>query len=182
VPAVTSLSPASVLSGTASTSLTIYGHNFSTDPATHSVGRWNGSDRITVVIDSNTLLINVTQADLAAAGNALVTVLTPGTGESTALIFRVRAANEKPIPVVSGATLNGWTLYVNGSDFDSAAQILINGAPRATTFVNLYQLTTTVTGADHGGVVTVSNPGPGGGLSNAIAVFLSHIFLPLIRH
>jgi hypothetical protein len=145
------------------------------------VGRWNGLARTTVVIDSRTLLMNVTKADLAKAGNAVVTVLTPGAGESNPLSFRIRPPNEKPIPSVQSIVINGWTLYVNGSDFDPAAHVLFNGVARPTTFVNSYQLKVTVTGADRGGLITVSNPGPGGGLSNAITVFLGHLFFPLVR-
>lgn len=85
------------------------------------------------------------------------------------------------MPSVTGTTLSGWTLYVNGSDFDALAQVLFNGVPRATTFVKKYQLKFTFTSADHGGVITVSNPGPGGGLSNATVVYVSHLFLPVVR-
>jgi len=125
--------------------------------------------------------MNVTQADLAAVGNASVTVLTPGVGASSALTFRVRAANEKPIPAVAGANLKLWTLTVRGSDFVPGAQIYLNGAPRATTFINTYELTTLVTPADRGVAIVVVNPGPGGGPSNLLVAFLSRVFLPLVR-
>ena len=181
VPSVSRLAPASVVSGSAGIWLTITGYNFSLDPKASSFGRWNGAARPSVVIDGHTLLMNVTQADLAAVGNGLVSVYTPDTGASSPLSFRVRAANEKPIPVVVGARPSGWVLYVHGSDFDFGGQIYLNGAPRATTFINQYELTTTLTPADRGLVITVTNPGPGGGLSNFLVAFVSRLFLPLVR-
>jgi DNA-binding beta-propeller fold protein YncE len=180
-PALTSLAPASVVSGSAPVWLTLAGFNFLPRAQALSVGRWNGQVRPSVVIDAHTLLMELTQADLAVAGNGLVTVLTPGAGASAPVAFRVRLPNEKPIPVVTGATLKGRTLYVRGSDFDPAAQISLNGVPQPTTFVNRYEVTTKVTTTNSGVVVKVINPGPGGGASNAVVVAVHLLFLPAVR-
>ena len=181
-PALTSLSPASVVANTASLWLVVSGHNFSDDPATQSVGRWNGQARTSIVVDANTLLMQLTQHDLAAPATGQVTVLTPPAGVSGPLSFRVRAPNENPIPVLASTVLNGWTLVVNGSDFVANAQIRLNGVARATTFANAYRLTVPLTTADRAAVVTVFNPGPGGGLSNGLVSIWNRVFLPLVRH
>jgi 6-phosphogluconolactonase (cycloisomerase 2 family) len=180
-PALTSLVPASAISGSASIWITVVGQNFSADASTETVGRWNGQARASVVQDEHVLLMKLNQADLAAAGNALVTAFTPGTGESQPLSFHVRLTGEKPVPVAASIALKTWTLYVNGSDFDPAAQIRINGTPRPTTFVNSDRLQMTLNPSDHGAVISVFNPGPGGGLSNELVAFFSHLFLPAIR-
>jgi 6-phosphogluconolactonase (cycloisomerase 2 family) len=180
-PALASLAPASVVSGSAAIWVTLTGYNFSAGAPAQSVGRWNGSVRPSTVLDGHTLLMELTQADLAQAGNGLVTVITPGFGASLPVKFRVRLPGENPIPVVTGDTPSGWTLYVRGSDFVSGAQVSLNGAPRATTFINQYEVKTTLNPADRGVVITVSNPGPGGGPSNNLVAFLARVFLPLIR-
>ncbi len=85
-----------------------------------------------------------------------------------------------PNPVPSIASLsptsataggNGFTLTVNGSRFISSSTVRWNGTSRTTTFVNSGQLTAAITATDiataGSASVTVSNPSPGGGISNA---------------
>jgi len=83
-----------------------------------------------------------------------------------------------PIPFVNAplvpdsATPGGsdFKLTVNGTGFVSGSGVLWNGAALATTFVSLSQLTAVVPAADIATAVTasvsVSNPMPGGGVSN----------------
>ncbi|HEV8524479.1 MAG TPA: putative Ig domain-containing protein [Terriglobales bacterium] len=74
----------------------------------------------------------------------------------------------------TGATTFGtqFTLTVNGNGFVSASSVRWNGEPRFTTFVNSTQLTAAIAGGDlsHPGSfpITVFNPPPGGGTSNAV--------------
>lgn len=88
----------------------------------------------------------------------------------------VRAANN-PVPVlnpiVPAATAPGtqnFTLVVTGTGFVTGAVVRFNGSNRATTFINSSKLTAVLTNTDLGtpntATITVSNPGPGGGLSN----------------
>jgi hypothetical protein len=85
-----------------------------------------------------------------------------------------------PVPILSstspvGATGGGggFTLTVLGSDFVSGSVFRWNATNLATTFVSGTELRASVSAADiaTGGqyLVTVSNPVPGGGVSNAIA-------------
>jgi len=76
-------------------------------------------------------------------------------------------------PTSAPAGSGDFTLTVNGSDFISSSSVRWAGANRTTTFVSATQLTAAIAAADvaTGGTfdVTVSNPSPGGGVSNAIA-------------
>jgi hypothetical protein len=78
-------------------------------------------------------------------------------------------------PLVPDATVPGgpgFTLTVNGTGFVSASVVNWNGSARATTFVNSSQLTAAILASDiataNTASVTVVNPSPGGGESNAV--------------
>jgi FG-GAP-like repeat/IPT/TIG domain len=89
------------------------------------------------------------------------------------------AAQNNPVPFVNnplapasavpGAA--GFTLTVNGGGFVSGAVVNWNGNARATTFISNTQLTAVIPASDLTTAatipVTVSNPAPGGGASNA---------------
>ncbi len=72
----------------------------------------------------------------------------------------------------SGAQGTAFTLTVNGSNFVKGATVLWNGSSRTTTFVSSSQLTASIAAADVSAAgpaqVSVRNPSPGGGLSNAL--------------
>ncbi len=78
-------------------------------------------------------------------------------------------------PLIPDATAPGrpqFTLTVNGTGFVSSSVVNWNGSARSTTFVNSSQLTASILASDvakpGSGQVTVVNPSPGGGISNAI--------------
>ncbi|MEW5868603.1 MAG: C39 family peptidase, partial [Chloroflexota bacterium] len=84
-----------------------------------------------------------------------------------------------PVPTLSNlnpssATAGGaaFTLTVNGTNFVNGSVVRWNGSNRTTTYVSATQLTAAITAADiatAGTVpVTVFNPTPGGGTSNAV--------------
>src|SRR5512143_1125197 len=74
-----------------------------------------------------------------------------------------------PSSAVAGGS--AFTLTVNGSGFVSGSGVRWNGADRATTFVSSTQLTAAIPASDLAVAgttqVTVYNPAPGGGTSNA---------------
>jgi len=100
-----------------------------------------------------------------------------------------------PKPAITGlnppsATPGGpaFTLTVNGTNFVNGSVVRWNGSNRATTYVSSTQLTASITAADIAAPgtasITVLNPAPGGGVSNAISFAvgaLRRITLPLIR-
>jgi hypothetical protein len=175
VPALTTLVPNSSTAGGAAFTLTVNGSNF----VTSSVVRWNGAARTTTFVSSAQLTAAIPASDIATAGTAPVTVFNPapGGGTSNALTFTINAAN--PVPSLttvspSSATAGGsaFTLTVNGSNFVSGATVQWNGATRTTTFVNSTQVTAAIPASDiavaGSAQVTVVNPAPGGGTSNAL--------------
>ncbi len=104
VPVISSLSPASVTAGRAAFNLTVNGSNF----VNTSVVQWNGSARPTTFVSSTQLTAAIAAADVAAAGTAQVTVVTPspGGGTSNALSFSIAAAPPGNQPVIS-SVVNG---------------------------------------------------------------------------
>jgi hypothetical protein len=66
------------------------------------------------------------------------------------------------------------TLQITGTNFYPASVVNVHGAPQTTTFVNNTSLTATLNTASLTGIgevsVTVTNPAPGGGTSNAVTL------------
>jgi subtilisin family serine protease len=96
VPALTALSPARSLAGSAPFTLTVTGAGFTNA----SVIRWNGSPRSTTFVTATQLRATIPETDAAVAGTAQVSVSSPapGGGTSNALPFVIQAA---PILTVS---------------------------------------------------------------------------------
>lgn len=100
-----------------------------------------------------------------------------------------------PAPVITGlnpsSALPGgpaFTLTVNGTNFVNGSVVRWNGANRTTTYVNSTRLTAAITAADvataRTASITVVNPPPGGGTSNAVSFVvgtLRKVNLPLLR-
>lgn len=74
-------------------------------------------------------------------------------------------------PSLTTAGSNAISITVNGSGFDPAAMVNFNGNAKQTTYVSPNQLTASVPASDFTSTgnfsVTVTNPGTGGGTSNA---------------
>jgi hypothetical protein len=116
-------------------------------------------------------------SDISTTGTFNVTVFnpTPGGGTSNAVSFTVN----NPVPTVTSisptnALAGGaaFTLAVNGTGFVSTSVVNYGGNIRATTQVSSTQLTATISASDIATAgnfsVTVFNPPPGGGTSNAV--------------
>ncbi len=180
VPILSSLAPTSALAGGGQFTLTVNGANF----INGSVVRFNGSSRTTTFVNPTQLQATITAADIATAGTSSVTVFTgtPGGGLSSASNFVVN----NPVPVItslspSSATVNGpgFQLTVNGANFINGSVVRFAGSNRTTTFVNSTQVKAQITAADISGVgnfpITVFNPTPGGGESNAFALTVTSV-------
>ena len=176
VPATTGLVPDNVDEGVAAFSLTVQG----TDFVPGAIVRWNGSDRATTYVSATELQAAMGAADVAVAGSASVTVFNPapGGGVSNAQTFTINALPGNPVPAVAALTPDtaeaggsAFTLTVDGSGFIPESVIRWEGADRQTTFVSATRLQAVIGAADiaaaGNAAVTVFNPGPGGGLSNA---------------
>ncbi len=171
-PSLTSISPASAIVGSGPITLTATGSNFT--PA--SVVQVNGANRSTSFVNGTQLTATLTSTDLSNAGFLSITVASSG-GTSAPLTFTVK----NPVPSVSSVSpnpaislLGGYTLTVNGSGFVRSSVVQVDGKSYPTTFVSPTQLKAQVSGSDllslgqHS--VTVVNPSPGGGTSNAVTL------------
>lgn len=171
-PTTTSIAPSSVLAGSAATSLTVNGTNF----VGSSTVRFNGTSVTTTYVSATQLTATIPASQLPLAGTFSVTVVNPapGGGTSNVQTFTVNnpvptTASIAPTSVVAGSA--GFTLTLNGAGFVGASSVALNGQPLTTTYVSATQVTAVVpaSAVATAGVlpVTVTNPAPGGGLSNS---------------
>jgi hypothetical protein len=163
LPAVTlTADPASVIVGE-TTQLT-----WSTQNANSCVasGAWAGPRALAGSETSQPLSVNST-----------FTLECSGVGGSASRSVTVNAVNPPP-PTINGMNPEsvvvggpGFTLTVDGSNFVAGSVVRWNGVNRATTLISASQLTATIPAEDIAATgtaqVTVFNPPPGGGLSNA---------------
>jgi 6-phosphogluconolactonase (cycloisomerase 2 family) len=178
VPTIALISPNSAVAGGAAFTLTVNGTNFV--PA--SLITFGGTARTTTFVSSTSLTASVDAAAVATAVSAQVFVTNPalGGGNSNSVNFSI-SGGPNPIPTISGlspnvATVGGpaFTLTVGGSSltsFVASSVVRWNGSDRLTSFVNSSQLTAEIPASDIDAIgtaaVTVFNPEPGGGVSNA---------------
>jgi hypothetical protein len=176
VAAITSLSPAQAVEGSAAFELTLNG----TDFISGSVVSWNGSPRTTTFINSTTLRAQVAAADVASPGTFPVTVFNPAPGGGTSNTVNFTVTNTNPVPLPTGLSPNNalaggaaLMITVNGSNFVGSSKVRWNGSDCVTNFVNATQLTAQITAANiaTAGInqVDVFNPAPGGGTSSALS-------------
>jgi sugar lactone lactonase YvrE len=181
-PTVTSLLPPGAAAGSAGFALTVNGTGF----VSGSVVRWNGADRTTTFVSGTQLTAAITAADIATAGTAQVTVFNPAPGGGVSNTVPLTIVFPNPVPSVTSlspasTTAGGaaFTLTVNGTGFTSASVVRWNGTDRATTFSSSIQLLAAIPATDittEGTVqVTVWNPAPGGGTSNAVSFSITAI-------
>ncbi len=175
-PNLTSLSPGNVTAGGPAFNLAIRGSNF----VSASTVKWNGTVLATNYISATQLSATIPQTAIANAGTAGVSVSnpTPGGGNSSTLDFTINQAN--PVPAIISLPNNSvkvgsgaLTLTVNGVNFIPSSVAYWNGMALSTHLVNSNQLTAYISAvflATSGTVaISVTNPAPGGGNSNAAA-------------
>ena len=173
VPAVQSMQPPFAPAGGGPVTVTISGSGF----VNGSTVEWNGAALSTTFVNSTSLQISLSASELSSVGAFPVRVTNPapGGGVSSPVTFDV----QNGVPVVtalsqttSAAGGAGFVLTVDGSNFVSGSALQWNGAALQTTFVNGNRLSAMVTAnliAQAGGaLITVSNPSPSGGVSNAL--------------
>ncbi len=185
-PILLGLTPNATIAGSAGFVLTINGENF----VPNAVVNWNGSPRPTTFISGIELRAQISAADVANQGSATVTAVNPapGGGASNPLTFTINPPNPVPtltslVPTVIAAGNPGFTLTVIGTNFVPGAVVNFNGNPRPTTFFSATQLFAQINAADVASVgtanITVTNPAPGGGTSNARTLSISAIQNPV---
>ncbi|HKE05655.1 MAG TPA: IPT/TIG domain-containing protein, partial [Blastocatellia bacterium] len=176
VPTISGFNPTAIAAGSAAFTLKVLGNGF----VPGSVVNWNGSPRATTFDNSGQVSAQITAVDVATAGSASVMVVNPapGGGTSNTLSFTI-SSQPNAVPTLTSLSPNSipagsaaFILAVNGTGFVPGAVVNWNGSPRATTFVSEKQVTAQIPAADvatQGAAnVTVVNPAPGGGASNAL--------------
>ena len=124
---------------------------------------------------SCTILVSFTPTASGSRTGVLIVTDNAGTGAQEAILAGTGIAPAPsvseplaPTSAVPGGT--GFTLTVNGDGFDYTSVVNWNGSPRSTTFVSRTRLQATILASDiataGAAMVTVLNPGPGGGTSN----------------
>jgi len=174
VPVLTTLSSSATAVGSPAFSLTVTGSNFVSGASV----LWNGSTRTTTFVNNTTLTALIPASDLTVVGTFAVTILNPapGGGTSNALTFTVgnpgpglAALSPNFAPVGSTSTL---TMNVTGLNFVVGSVVQWNGSPLTTSTNSSTSLTALIPATDLTSLgiatITVSNPAPGGGLSNPL--------------
>ncbi len=171
---VQSVNPSAALVGSAAIPLTVSGAGF----VNGSNVVFNGTQLPTTFVSSSELRTTIPATALGAAGDFPVAIRNPppGGGISAPVAFRVQypapaASSLSPasVPAGSGPT----DVIVTGVGFFITSQVLFDGAPAATTYLDGTRLRATLTAAQVASAgpisVRVTNPAPGGGMSSALS-------------
>ena len=177
IPTLTALVPGSTSAGGGAFTLTVSGTNF----VAGAVVQWNGATRTTTFVGSTQLTASISAGDIASGGTAQVTVVNPnpGGGPSNSLSFNINNAvptltSISPGNAPAGGT--GFAISIAGIGFVPGSIVQWNGSNRSTAYFTSTRLSAAITASDIASVgtaqVTVFNPPPGGGLSNAVIFFI----------
>ncbi|HMD32717.1 MAG TPA: hypothetical protein VKG84_12465 [Candidatus Acidoferrales bacterium] len=178
VPVLSSLSPASVLAGSATFTLTIAGTGFVSGASVLV----NTSTRTPSSITATSLAISIPAALVAATGTLSITVTDPAPGGGVSNTLSLPVLN--PVPTLSSLSQTGvlvgsagFNLILTGTNFVTGSSVQVN----ATTLTPAQATATSLTAPVPAGLlaatgmlsITVSNPSPGGGTSSALALAVS---------
>ena len=181
-PSITSVTPDGLAVGSASGDIVVEGGPFIGD----SVVLIETTELPTTFVSSEILVARVDATLLSTPLEVNLVVRNPSPSgdsvESAPVIFvigdtppRLDELSGQPVPVVAGAS--GFALTVRGSGFIPGARLLIDGSPRATTFVSDTELRAQILAQDlaEGGLlaIQVRNPGPAV-RSNALELAVLH--------
>lgn len=183
IPTINSLNPNPAMAGAQAFALMVAGTNF----VAGSVVQLNGTNRPTRFVSATQLSAQISASDIAAAGSASLQVINPVPGGGISNSLQLNIVNPQPAvtalfpnSIVVGS--QGSALTINGNGFVSGSSMRWNGANRQTTFVSATQLTVQIPAADVQSVgsaaISVANPSPGGGISNAVTFTVTPQPLP----
>ncbi|NUM47735.1 MAG: IPT/TIG domain-containing protein, partial [Anaerolineales bacterium] len=194
IPSIASVTPGGTEAGGDGFTMSILGFNF----VNGSDVLWNGVSRSKTYVNSQQLQITVTAEDLLTPGPVVITVVNagPGGGTSNAITFDVATPGQNPVPTIhlirewyviaQGTTSRQNEVHIFGENFIPGVQAQWNGQNRPTKFISETELVITLNAYDGAfagaGAITVVNPGPGGGVSNA-ATFIIYpygTYMPIL--
>lgn len=193
VPTLASVSPGSEAAGSGAFTLTLNGAKFVFGAGVF----FNGANRTATYVSSTQLKVAILASELMTTGVFPIAVINPapGGGASNALQFTVLSnstGNGNPVPQITSifptsavTGVSAFNLSVTGRNFVSGSVVLFNNMKSATSYISGTQLSVAIAANDLTTAgsfpVTVINPAPGGGASNALqfAVLSS---TPAIQH
>jgi hypothetical protein len=180
-PVLTNVAPAQIPAATVATTVTLIGTGF----AGNSAAMAGTTPLATTYVSATSLAVTIPPS-LLKAGTLPITVANPAPGGGTSGAIPLAVGN--PVPVVTGVSPAALTsnqanavLVVTGRNFVANAVVALGGAGLPTTFVSSTQVTAQPQAPMPLGTqpVTVTNPAPGGGPSNAVTIQISSL-LPTI--
>ncbi len=167
------------LSGSARLDITLTFTNRDADLDLFLLSEANGQFAVLGLSNGDATTERIMTADVLPPGRYLVGVSAFSGGSSYTLTVAVPVINTNPMAMLASLTPASapagganFTLALDGANFLPNSQVLWNGAPRPTNLVSANQLTASISASDLAAAgtvfITVSNPAPGGGLSNAL--------------
>jgi YVTN family beta-propeller protein len=178
-PTITTISPNSAVAGGAAFTLTVNGTNF----VAASMVNFGGSALATTFVNSTQLTAAIPAASIASTGTPAVTVTNPAPdgGTSKAINFTI-TSGVNSVPTIQvlfpSCAPAGEPLQLEvdgpypGSNFVANSVVRWNGSNQPTTMNAINGLVAQISASDVAAAgtaaVTVFNPGPGGGTSNAL--------------
>jgi 6-phosphogluconolactonase (cycloisomerase 2 family) len=178
IPLIESITPSSVTVLGPDFTVDIYGKDFMPSSKVYVDNILN--PRTTTFINSSHLQAVIQAGDITTVSTREIYVKnpTPGGGDSNKVRLAVIPANTNPVPAITEISPNGvqagsaaFTLEVYGTGFIASSKVQWNGVEHPTTFVNATHVQASISAADVHAAglagVTVVNPAPGGGPSNA---------------
>jgi hypothetical protein len=172
-PSISSMSPSTAFAGGTGFTLNVFGTNFEA----LSQVTVNGDNRQTQIVSGTQLQTTISAADLIQAGVLNIGVLNPAPGGGSTGTLPLAINDAIPVltkiaPTSAAAGGIDATLTITGTGFVPQTQVLFNGSPRATTYTSSVSITAKLTQSDLGAAqvaqVAISNPAPGGGLSQPL--------------
>jgi len=188
-PTISTLDPVTATVASGTFTMTVTGSSF----ISGTVVLWDGAVLPTTVVDGDQLIATVGTTQVSTAGVKVVTVRTPESFVSNALTFEVDAAAPVVTTLVPSSLTAGQgatTLTINGNNFTADAQLLWNGSPLPTQFVNGNQLKVALPAEllDQGQTVGVAvrNQSPVEDISTAAVLevlprMAQEIYLPIVQ-
>jgi hypothetical protein len=178
-PVISSVSPTTILAGSAATTLTVSGSGFTSSTAIQ-VG---GSVEPTTYVSATQVTATVAAAQIAQGVLMPVIALNGNLTSASGNPVNLEVDNPKPaITQLSPAALTlgsaATTVSITGTGFVPNTVIQLAGSSRPTTFVSATQVNTSLSAADVAGAgsltLTAVNPAPGGGSSPAATLAVNN--------
>ncbi|MCX6172633.1 MAG: Ig-like domain-containing protein [Flavobacterium sp.] len=141
-----------------------------------SSGILNGTKTVALSTVSGNATFSGLTIDKSGTGYTLIATATSVT-QGTSTVFDISnpaptLSNISPSTVCSGGS--AFTLSLNGSNFNAASVVKVNGLARTTTFEDSANITAEILASDiiNGGInyITVYTPAPGGGASSSVSL------------